>query len=281
MSVETTEAPAADAAARSRGSSFYASMRVLPRPRREAMFEIYSFCRAVDDIADDGGPRAPRLAALADWRRGLGDLYTRKPPPAHLQRLAAAITTFDLRQEDFLAVIEGMEMDARADIRAPDLATLDLYCDRVASAVGRLAVRVFDVPECEGRGLAHHLGRAFQLTNILRDLDEDATIGRLYLPLEALAAAGIDSTSPQVVLAHPSLPRACAPILDLAADHFREARKIMARCPRRSIRAPRIMADVYQAIHDRLRRSGFAPPRRRIRVPRHTVILAVLRHAVF
>lgn len=281
MSAETSEASTTDAAARSRGSSFYAPMRVLPRPRREAMFEIYSFCRSVDDIADNGAPRDLRLAALAEWRRDLADLYAGKPPLAHLRGLRAAISAFDLRQEDFFAVIDGMEMDARADIRAPDLVTLDLYCDRVASAVGRLSVRVFDVPACEGPMLANRLGRAFQLTNILRDLDEDAAIGRLYLPREALAAAGIESTSPQEVLAHPSLPEACVPILELAADHFREAHKIMARCPRQSVRAPRIMADVYQAIHDRLRRSGFTPPRRRIRVPRHKVLLAILRHGVF
>ena len=97
-----------------------------------------------------------------------------------------------MRREDFHAVIDGMAMDVAADIRAPDLATLDLYCDRVASAVGRLSIKVFGMTETEGFLLAHHLGRALQLTNILRDIDEDAGIGRLYLPRENLEAAGVD-----------------------------------------------------------------------------------------
>ena len=109
--------------------------------------------------------------------------------------------------------------------RAPDYETLDLYCDRVASAVGRLSVRVFGVPRERGQGLAHHLGRAFQLTNILRDLDEDAEINRLYLPREALEAAGIATTVPAQVLAEPGLAKACAPIIALAKSYFAEAQR--------------------------------------------------------
>ena len=114
-----------------------------------------------------------------------------EPIKPSLRGLGEAVHAFGLRREDFCAVIDGMEMDVETDIRAPDLATLDLYCDRVASAVGRLSARAFGMPEAEGISLAHHLGRALQLTNILRDLDEDAAIGRLYLPREDLCAAGI------------------------------------------------------------------------------------------
>jgi presqualene diphosphate synthase len=282
MTGASAEAVSADAAARARGSSFNAAMRILPRPRREAMFEIYSFCRAVDDIADEAGPRHVRWQALAGWRRDIDALYTGVGPvsPA-LQGLDKAIHTFGLRREDFYAVIDGMEMDVEADIRAPALATLDLYCDRVASAVGRLSARAFGMPETEGKSLAHHLGRALQLTNILRDLDEDALIGRLYLPREDLRAAGIGEEEPRAVLAHPALARACAPTLARAKKHFGEADRIMVRCPRASVRAPRIMGDVYRAILASLERRGFAPPRQRIRTPRHHVLLAILRYGLF
>ncbi len=182
--------PTTMAATRASGSSFYAGMRILPRAQREAMFEIYSFCRAVDDIADDPGPRAPRQAALDQWRSDIAAIYAGSPPP-QLAGLAQAVRGFDLAQDDFLAVIAGMEMDVVADIRAPDRVTLDLYCDRVACAVGRLSVRVFGMARAPGIALAHHLGRALQLTNILRDIDEDAGLGRLYLPREELQAAGI------------------------------------------------------------------------------------------
>jgi squalene synthase HpnD len=280
MTSSALQTEAANAAAHLRGSSFYAAMRILPRSRREAMFEVYSFCRAVDDIADDGGALAPRKAALAQWRGDIEALYAGSPPPHVSTGLIAAVNAFDLQCADFLAVIDGMEMDIDADIRAPDFATLDLYCDRVASAVGRLSVRVFGVPRNEGEGLAHHLGRAFQLTNILRDVDEDAVIGRLYLPREALAGAGIHETLPQAALAHPALGDACAPVIARAENHFREARAIMARCSRQSVRAPMIMAEAYQPILARLSARGFAPPRKRIRTPKHRILLAVLRYGL-
>ncbi len=276
----TMESAAPSAKARASGSSFYTAMRVLPPPQREAMFEIYSFCRAVDDIADDGGPPAQRRAALAQWRQDIATLV-QGGQVAGLEELGAAIRGFDLAQEDFYAVIDGMEMDVNADIQGPDYETLDRYCDRVASAVGRLSVRVFGVPRSEGKDLAHHLGRAFQLTNILRDLDEDAGINRLYLPREALEAAGITTTVPGRVLAEPGLAKACAPIIAMAKSYFAEAQEIMARCPRKSVRAPRLMADVYHSILEGVEARGFASPRIRVHVPKHRVLGAFLRHGLF
>src|ERR1700728_2775825 len=190
------------------GSSFYAAMRILPQEQREAMFQIYSFCRQVDDIADSDGPREQRLAALQQWREDIDALY-QDHPPARLRDYVPSVKRFDLLREDFLAIVDGMEMDVPQDIRAPDLATLDLYCDRVASAVGRLSVKVFGMAEAPGLALAQPLGRALQLTNILRDLDEDAGIGRLYLPREALDEAGIKGDDPAAVIADPRVDLAC------------------------------------------------------------------------
>jgi phytoene synthase len=180
-------------AGRASGSSFYMAMRILPRAQRNAMFAIYGFCRQVDDVADSRGPRDARLAELAAWRADIEALYCGFPNsgslPARTRDLAKPVRDYGLDQADFLAVIDGMEMDVVTDIRAPTWSELDLYCDRVASAVGRLSVRIFGLENKPGRQLAHHLGRALQLTNILRDLDEDAAAGRLYLPREALAEA--------------------------------------------------------------------------------------------
>jgi presqualene diphosphate synthase len=268
--------PAAQTASR---SSFYTGMRILPRAEREAMFEIYSFCRAVDDIADDPGPRDIRRKQLAGWRSDIDAVY-RGAPPQHLLGLAQAVRGFDLKREDFIAVIDGMEMDVISDIRAPDGATLDLYCDRVACAVGRLSVRVFGMQPEAGLALAHHLGRALQLTNILRDLDEDAALGRLYLPREALRAAGITASDPNAVLAHPAIGQACAAIVALSKTAFRDADTVMAQNPRRVVRAPRIMGVAYRAILDALIARGFAPPREKVRLPRLKLILIVLRNLV-
>ncbi len=260
------------------GSSFYAAMRILPRRQREAMFQIYSFCRQVDDIADSDGPRPERLAALQQWRDDIDALYQGNPPP-RLQDYVASVRKFGLKREDFLAIVDGMAMDVPQDIRAPDLATLDLYCDRVASAVGRLSVRVFGLPEDDGVELAYHLGRALQLTNILRDIDEDATLGRLYLPREGLLHAGITSDDPARVTADPALPKVCAPLVTRARMHFQKADEVMARNSRRVVRAPRIMSRYYHAILELLVARGFALPRMPVRLNKMARIAIILRHA--
>ena len=277
--MQAAEDNTTDAAARAHGSSFYAAMRILPREQRQAMFEIYAFCRLVDDIADSDLPRPERIERLAKWRADIAALYDGKPP-AGLTGLAQAVRQFLLVQDDFVAVIDGMEMDAREDIRAPDFMTLDLYCDRVASAVGRLSVRVFGMPEEDGRQLARHLGRALQLTNILRDIDEDADIGRLYLPREALAEAKIETTDPRAAIASPTLATACGIVAKRAQRHFAEAEKIMARAPRRAVRAPRIMGEVYRRILEGMIARGWAPPRERVRVPKTQLVWILLRYAL-
>src|SRR5246127_1470416 len=260
------------------GSSFYAAMRILPRDQREAMFQIYSFCRQVDDIADSDGPRDQRLKALQQWRDDIDALYQGRPP-ARLRDYASSVRRFGLKREDFLAIVDGMEMDVPEDIRAPDLATLDLYCDRVASAVGRLSVRVFGPREADGILLAHHLGRALQLTNILRDIDEDAGIGRLYLPLEGLLHAGITSTDPLRVISDPALPKVCAPLVARARAHFEKADEVMRRNRRSVVRAPRIMSKYYRAILELLVARGFAVPRTPVRLSKAARIAIVVRYA--
>jgi presqualene diphosphate synthase len=266
------------AAKRASGSTFYTAMRILPRIRREAIFEIYAFCRAVDDVADRQAPRAERLAELKSWRSDVDALY-RGMPPMRLKGLTGAVTTFELDKKDMLAIIEGMEMDVGEDIRAPDFAMLDLYCDRVASAVGRLCVKVFGMGGTEGEELAHHLGRALQLTNILRDLDEDAAIGRLYLPREALDDAGIAMRDPSSALADGRIAQACAPVVERARGHFQRADEVMRRCPRWTVRAPRLMAEAYKLKLDALVARGWLPPRRAISVSRLDLLWAVARYA--
>ena len=266
------------AAQRASGSSFYTAMRLMPKAQREAMYEIYSFCRRVDDIADDGGPRDRRLEQLKLWRSDIDALY-KGSGVSRAKSLAGPVKTFGLRREDFQAVIDGMEMDVVADIRAPDWAKLDAYCDRVASAVGRLSVRIFGMEEKAGIALAYHLGRALQLTNILRDIDEDAAIGRLYLPREALRDAGITSTDPATVAAHPDLAKACEPVLARAREHFAEADRIMKKCRRSTVRAPRIMSAAYQAILRKLVKRGWAAPRAPVKVSKPLLALTILRYA--
>jgi presqualene diphosphate synthase len=259
------------------GSSFYAGMRVLPKAERAAMYAVYAFCRAVDDIADDlEGSRDERRAALESWRADIEALYA-GGPAGQAALVADAVRQFHLDKADFLAVIDGMAMDVEGDIRWPPFTTLDLYCDRVASAVGRLSVRIFGMDEAPGIKLAHHLGRALQLTNILRDVDEDAAIGRVYLPHEHLAGAGIDMTSPGAVAADPRLNAPCQQLAVIAREHYAAAKAIFATHPRGHLLAPRLMEAVYAKILGRMETVGWGPPRTRIKVSKAALIWTVVR----
>ena len=258
------------------GSSFYAGMRVLPKAEREAMYAIYAFCRAVDDIADDQtGDQAKRAAELDAWRADVDALYA-GGAPGQAAFLAEAKQRFDLDRPDFHAVIDGMAMDVAGDIRWPDASELDLYCDRVASAVGRLSVRVFGMERAPGEALSHHLGRALQLTNILRDIDEDAAIGRVYLPQEALIQAGIPLTTPAEVAADPRIDIVARALATQAHAHYDAAVAILKQRPRGHLLAPRLMAAVYGKVLARMETVGWRPPRQRVRVSKPGLLWTML-----
>jgi len=281
--VENLGAPQAKAVKKkASGSSFYIAMRLMPAEERDAMFAIYAFCRKVDDIADDGvGTRAERHDKLEQWRRDLHGLYGGKVS-SQVRFLAPAVAQYGLRLEDFLSVLDGMDMDVAENIVAPDLATLDLYCDRVASAVGRLSIKVFGMDEDPGFKLAHHLGRALQLTNILRDIDEDAAIGRLYLPREYLEALDCcRQMDPAAIVAKPEIDLVCRRVAKLAHDHYNEAQRILSARPRGRIKTPRLMAAVYSEILRATEAQSFAVPRHRVSLSKSRLLSLVLRQGLF
>ena len=260
------------------GSSFYLAMRLMPEAERDAMFAIYAFCRKVDDIADDGvGTREERRRKIDAWRDDIAALY-RGQPAGQAQFLTSIVAHYGLRQDDFVAILDGMAMDVAEDIVAPSLAALDLYCDRVASAVGRLSIKVFGMDEGPGFELAHHLGRALQLTNILRDVDEDADIGRLYLPREYLeemkCCASLD---PRAVTARPEIDTVCRKVAVLAHGHYDAAKKIIAAKPKGRLATPGLMGAVYSEILSESEKQGFAPPRRRVSLSKWRLLMLVAR----
>jgi phytoene synthase len=280
---ENIGSPAAKAVKKkASGSSFYIAMRLMPAEARDAMFAIYAFCRKVDDIADDGiGTRAQRHEKLEQWRADLRRLFAGAVAP-QVRFLAPAVAQYGLRLEDFLSVLDGMDMDVAEDIVAPDLATLDLYCDRVASAVGRLSIKVFGMDEGPGFELARHLGRALQLTNILRDVDEDAEVGRLYLPREYLEELNCcRSLDPLAIVARPEIDAVCRRVAGLAHHHYDEAQRILSARPKGRIKTPRLMGAVYSEILRASEAQGFAPPRHRVSLPKTKLLSLVLRQGLF
>ena len=269
---------AVEAIVRAAGTSFYRGMRVLPPDRRAAMYAVYAFCRLVDDVADEPAPIEDKRAALAAWRGRVAALYDGRADDAVTRVLLRAVETYALRQEDFLAVIDGMQTDAETVVVAPTLAELDLYCDRVAAAVGRLSVRAFGDDSAAADRVAWHLGRALQLTNILRDLAEDAGRGRLYLPREWLDEAGVPA-APGAALGDIRLAAVCTRAAGRAHEHFRLAHEAMCACDARAMRPARLMGATYAAVLRRLEQRGWGRLGERVRVPRWQKLWIALRYA--
>jgi squalene synthase HpnD len=251
------------------GSTFFWPMLLLPKPKRKAMFAIYAFCRQVDDIVDEPGSPEDKRAALAEWREQIRSLYMGGAPATPVAAgLADAIARYHLPRGELEAVIDGMAMDLGTPLRAPPLDTFKVYCRRVAGAVGLLAIRVFDRADDETEALALALGDALQMTNILRDLEEDAQLGRLYLPRELLVRAGIIASDPVEALRHPSLPKACDALADMAEVRFVEAERLLTGWPRRRLWTARAMMLLYRRTLKHLRARGWRELGQRPRLPK-------------
>lgn len=258
------------------GTSFYSAMRLLPKERRQALFAIYAFCREIDDIADSNEPANIRKEQLDRWRKEIASLYGGQPSHEISRALMPAVSQYHLRQEDFIALIEGMEMDAEKDIWAPSLVELDLYCDRVASAVGRLSVRAFGSERAEADQVAYHLGRALQLTNILRDIKEDIERNRFYLPAELLVRHHV--LADKNVLSNPSLRLVCRETAKIAEDHFGKAQEYMRQCEKGPMRPAAIMGAVYLATLRKLRKMDWQDWSKPVRVPKWQKLWLAIRY---
>ncbi len=277
LGADAADLSAVETIVKAAGTSFYRGMRILPRDRRAAMYAIYAFCRLVDDVADEPAPMQAKQAGLQAWRDAVAAVYAGQTRDPVTRVLAAAVPRYELRQRDFLDVIDGMQMDAETLITAPDFATLDLYCDRVAAAVGRLSVRAFGDPSPRADEVAFSLGRALQLTNILRDLAEDAARDRLYLPREWLDEAGVPH-NPAAALASPRLPVVCDRVLAEARRRFQLADAAMTGCDQRAMRPARLMGATYSALLDRLEARGWHDLHHPVRVPKWRKLSIALRH---
>jgi presqualene diphosphate synthase len=279
LDADQADLDAVEEIVRAAGTSFYRGMRVLPPDRRLAMYAIYAFCRKVDDIADEEVAFAEKVPLLDAWRTRIDGLYHDAADDPVTRVLLRAVRRFGLRREDFFAVIDGMQMDAETTIVAPDLATLDLYCDRVAAAVGRLSVRAFGDASADADQVAYALGRALQLTNILRDVQEDAERGRLYLPREYLDEAGVPH-DPRAALGAPGLARTCQRVADLAHGYFRDAHAAMRRCDRRAMKPARLMGATYAALLSRIERRGWDRPAERVSLAKWQKLWLALRYGL-
>ena len=269
------------------GSSFSLGMMFLPAKRRRAMFAVYAFCREVDDIADGPGSSAEKTERLTAWREEIGRIYTgtardRTAGNPTVLALIHPVETFDLPRRELVAVIDGVEMDARDEMIAPPAARLDQYCRNVAGAVGLLSLHVFGETHAAAERFALTLGHAFQLTNILRDIDEDATANRLYVPRELLLKHGLDpARHPKNLVADPRIAFACEDLARTARQLFNDADALLAQCNRGRLRPALIMFGTYERLLDELETTGWHPPRARVRLNGATKAWASVRRGLF
>ena len=241
---------------------------MLPAERRHALHAIYAFCREVDDIADEPGEVAAKRWALAAWREEIDRLYAGRPEWPTTRALLNPVHRYDLPREEFLAVIDGMEIDAAPVVRMREMGDLLDYCRKVAGSVGVLSVHIFGVPRDPGPRIAEVLGNALQLTNILRDLREDAERGRLYIPEEMLERNRIAVRTPSALFVQPGFAEVCAELAGLARGYYAEASRLVTEVGRRRMRPAVLMMAVYRETLDRLEQRGWNRIDRPIRLTR-------------
>jgi squalene synthase HpnC len=241
-------------------SSFALSIRLFDRDARRSVAAVYALARRLDDIVD--GPADPdaKAAAMSAWHEEIARLYEGRPQEALTSALGHA--TASLPRAEFDALIEGLAMDAGAPIHAPDATTFRRYCRGVAGAIGVLVLAACGHRSDADRDFAVQLGEAFQTVNVLRDIDEDAARGRLYVPAETLRAAGLDPTSPiGTLLADPRFAEARRLLAADAASAFAAAQALAREAPGSRVFAVRLMTATYRRILERLAREPGRRPR--------------------
>lgn len=245
------------------GSSFYYSFMFLPAEQRQAITALYAFCREVDDVVDECTDTHVARTKLAWWREEVRRLFDGHPKHPVAVALAPATQRYNLPLEHFLEIIDGMAMDL--DIHAyPSFKELSLYCHRVASMVGLMAAEIFGYTDRRTLKYAHELGTAFQLTNILRDVREDAERGRLYIPLEDFERF---NATPQEIFSY-RMSEALRELFTYQAEraryHYQQAFAHLPDVDRYSQRSGLIMAAIYHATLDEIAADGYNVLERRI-----------------
>jgi len=238
------------------GSSFYYAFHFLPPPRRRAITALYAFCREVDDVVDEVHDEDVAQAKLAWWRQEIARTFGGSPQHPVAQALVSIVREFPMPEEHFQTIIDGMAMDL-VHTRYLDFAELELYCHRVAGVVGLLSAEIFGYTNASTRGYARDLGVAFQLTNICRDVGEDARRGRIYLPQEDLSRFGVTPSSILRAQYSPAFAQLMAFEFDRAREWYGKA---MAQLPdedRKAQRTGLVMAAIYRTLLDEIARDGY------------------------
>lgn len=241
-------------------SSFYYAMRALPEDQRQAVFAIYAFCRELDDIVDGHYAADMKQNKLIQWWKEIENIYQlNKAEKLVGHALLPAIEQFDLPREEFDHLLEGMNMDGVGVMHAPEWKELARYCRCVAGSVGVLVLSVLGCTDRYAHQFALYLGEAMQLTNILRDIQEDAKMGRLYVPQEELRKAGIPVAPAKQVVAHPVFPLVYMSMASFAFHRFEQAENQLLYTDSEKLRPALVMMETYRVLLKKLYKRGWDP----------------------
>ena len=235
------------------GSSFYWGMKMLPESKRRAMFAIYSFCREVDDIADDlNNSKALKEKKLNQWKRDINKIFKKSSLNTNLTReLKHCIENFKL-EKDFISIIDGMLMDVKENIQFPSSKKFRIYCERVAVAVGYLSIKIFGVDSKVGTSYAYELGMAFQITNIVRDFHEDLNNDRCYIPSEKFEKLNLKKEFDKIVSNPEKIQEILQEMLINADSHFKKSDYLLKSLDKKKMIGSEIMKLFYKKIHSKM-----------------------------
>lgn len=240
------------------GSSFFWSMRLLPKAKREAMYTIYAFCRHIDDIVDGPMPMQEKQDLLRAWREEIENIYNKVPTTDIGRRIYKNCMRFHLPKSEFLKLIDSISMDVPQPLQAPKMTDFLKYCRGVAGVPGNLSLRIFGCQDEQLiEELATSLGNALQITNILRDIKEDAQSDRLYIPQEYLEKAEISSKNPNEVITNKNLSVAREELAKMAAEDYAKASQIIPFLDKKAARPVRAIAAIYKKYFDLMQNRGW------------------------
>ncbi|MBQ8630915.1 MAG: squalene/phytoene synthase family protein [Alphaproteobacteria bacterium] len=241
------------------GTSFFWSMRFLPTAQRNAMYTIYAFCRHIDDIVDGDSPMAEKIDLLQAWREEMDNIFDKKVPTTEIGRkIYKNCMRFKLPKEEFLHLIDSIGMDVPNPVQAPDLNKFYRYCRGVAGVPGSLTLRILGCKDEQViNDLATSLGNALQITNILRDVKEDALNNRLYIPREYLEKAQITVTDPMSVVVDKNLVVAREELARQAKDNYAKADKLIPQLDKKISRHVRMIESIYRRYFDMMENRGW------------------------
>jgi phytoene synthase len=249
------------------GSSFYYSFLYLPPEKRRAITALYAFCREVDDIVDECTEESVARMKLAWWRQEIASVYSteqgKKPSHPVAKSLVAVIKTINLSSDQLIEIIDGMEMDLDYN-RYADFSTLQLYCHHVAGVVGQLSAEIFGYQDRKTLEYAHNLGLAFQLTNIIRDVGEDARRDRIYLPEDELAQFGVSSEDILHSRESDNFRQLMEFQIERAENYYTQAFVALPAEDRKNQRPGLIMAAIYRALLDEIKDDACQVMRQRV-----------------